>query len=208
MQKSNTLLMQEGRAALHGKWGLAVGGFFIYCLITGLMSNIPIVGGIFTLAFGGPFAYGISLFGLNLARNEYPAVEQLFKGFNQYTRTLIAYLLILLWVGLGFLLFIIPGIIVLFQYSMVYYIMIDNEEVRPTEALEMSKQMMDGHKMRLFYLWLHFSGYFFLCILTFGIGFLWFLPYFSVTTAKFYDDLKGDDEDTVLDLSEHLLEDF
>jgi uncharacterized membrane protein len=37
---------------------------------------------------------------------------------------------------------------------------------------------------------LRFVGWFLLCILTFGIGFLWLSPYIQVSYAKFYEDLK------------------
>jgi len=37
---------------------------------------------------------------------------------------------------------------------------------------------------------LRFFGWFLLCILTLGIGFLWLYPYMQVSFAKFYEDIK------------------
>ena len=51
--------------------------------------------------------------------------------------------------------------------------------------------MMDGYKLKFFYLGLRFFGLGLLCILTLGIGFFWLIPYMQVTFSKFYDDLKG-----------------
>ncbi|RME14227.1 MAG: DUF975 family protein, partial [Bacteroidetes bacterium] len=60
------------------------------------------------------------------------------------------------------------------------------------EAINKSKEMMDGYKWKLFHLFLIFLGLSFLCILTLGLGFLWLIPYIRVTMAKFYDDIKAD----------------
>ena len=54
-----------------------------------------------------------------------------------------------------------------------------------------NKQMMNGYKMNLFLMFLMFLGMALLCILTLGIGFLWFIPFANVTLAKFYMDIKN-----------------
>jgi uncharacterized membrane protein len=41
---------------------------------------------------------------------------------------------------------------------------------------------------------LSFIGWALLCILSLGIGFLWLIPYVNVSLAKFYQDIKGDEE--------------
>jgi hypothetical protein len=43
--------------------------------------------------------------------------------------------------------------------------------------------------MKFFTLCLRFLGLSILCILTLGIGFLWLIPYWHVTAAKFYEDV-------------------
>ena len=52
--------------------------------------------------------------------------------------------------------------------------------------------MMRGHKFDLFYLYLSFIGWFLLCLLTAGIGFLWLAPYVDTSLAAFYEDVKSD----------------
>jgi len=73
---------------------------------------------------------------------------------------------------------------------MAYYIMNDNPGLKPLEAIEQSKKMMYGNKGRLFYLWLTFIGWFFVGVLTLGIGFLFLLPYYNATITNFYEDIK------------------
>jgi uncharacterized membrane protein len=51
--------------------------------------------------------------------------------------------------------------------------------------------MMQGHKGKSFCLYLRFFWWSLLCILTFGIGYLWLGPYVQIAKANFYDDIKG-----------------
>jgi uncharacterized membrane protein len=87
-------------------------------------------------------------------------------------------------------LLIIPGIIAALRYSMAYYIMNDYPEISAMEAIERSKELMDGQKMRLFMLCLSFIGWFFVGIITLGLGFFYLMPYWNATVANFYEDLK------------------
>ena len=50
--------------------------------------------------------------------------------------------------------------------------------------------MMQGHKMDLFVLSLSFIGWMILGVFTFGILYIWLVPYMSVTLANFYNDIK------------------
>ena len=54
--------------------------------------------------------------------------------------------------------------------------------------------MMRGHKFDLFWLYLSFIGWFFVCIFTFGIGFIWLIPYMQSAEVAFYEDVKADYE--------------
>jgi len=74
-----------------------------------------------------------------------------------------------------------------------YYILRDEPSIGVLEAITRSRQMMDGHKMEAFLLILSFIGWFFLGLITIGIGFLWIIPYVSVTLAKFYDRIRGEE---------------
>ncbi|EMA6343266.1 DUF975 family protein [Bacillus cytotoxicus] len=81
---------------------------------------------------------------------------------------------------------IIVSIIASFSYAMTFYILVENPEYSVLQALKESKSIMKGHKMDLFLLWLSFIGWGILAMFTLGIGFLWLYPYFTTTTAHFY----------------------
>lgn len=189
MVTDNENLMRDAQNSLKGKWPLAVGTFFIYMLIMAALSAPGF--GIGSLILGGAFALGVAIFSLNLSRGLDARLEQLFDGFRDFSRALVAYLLMCLWVLLWTLLLIIPGIIAALSYAMTFYILADEKSITPSQALEKSKQMMNGYKWKLFRLMLWFLGFALLCVLTFGIGFLWFIPFAHITLAKFYDDIKA-----------------
>ncbi len=70
------------------------------------------------------------------------------------------------------------------------FIMAENPEISPLEAIRLSKKMMIGKKVKLFDLDLSFIGWFILSAVTFGIAGLYYLPYFRLTTANFFIDVR------------------
>lgn len=191
MSTANTVLMQQARESLAGKWGQAIGVLVVYMLMMIAIQIIPMAGALISLLIGGPMAIGLATFSLALARNEDANINQLFEGFNKFGLALAAYFLMLVFIILWMLLLIIPGIIAAISYSMTFYIIADEESMDAMEAIDKSKAMMDGYKWKYFCLGLRFLGWALLCILTLGIGFLWLMPYMQVTNAKFYEDVKA-----------------
>ena len=189
--------MRASRDALKGKWGVAILIFFIYTLLTTTPGSSRSHGTFFTLSsiltliLAGPLSLGAAIFSLSISRGKEAMLEQLFQGFNNFSTAFITYLLVLLYVILWTLLLIVPGIIAALSYSMTFYILADEPLIKPQDALKKSKSMMNGFKLKLFYLCLRFFLLALLCILTLGIGFLWLIPYVHVTMAKFYDDING-----------------
>ena len=190
MKTDNKILMQMAKESLKGKWGLAIGTFVIYALIVGGVGSIPFAGAPGSLIVGGPLLLGLTMFTLNISRNTNPKLEQLFHGFRNFGTALGTYLLRVLFITLWSLLLIVPGIIAAISYAMTFFILADDTTIAPMDALRKSKKMMYGYKKKFFYLVLRFFGWFLLCILTLGIGFLWLYPYMQVSFAKFYEDIK------------------
>lgn len=88
------------------------------------------------------------------------------------------------------LVFIIPGIIKTYQYAMVPYILAENPDVEYREALDWSRDMMDGHKFELFVLKLSFIGWEILGTLLCCIGIIFVWPYENATYAEYFAELK------------------
>jgi len=180
----NRILMEKARKSLSGNWEQPILTYLVYCLITG-------IGGPAGLIIGGPMQFGASFFSLNLSRNKKAEFIQIFDGFKtKVSESIIAYLLMVLYVVLWSLLLVIPGIIAAISYSQTFFILAENKNISGVDALEKSKKMMMGRKGKYFELCMRFTGWFILSILTMGIGFLWLIPYTQVSFANFYKDIK------------------
>lgn len=199
MYTENGSLMRSALASLKGKWGIAILTFFIYTILTAGPNSVrsngstTTFGGIIFLILAGPMTLGAAIFALAISRGQEERLEQIFQGFNHFSTAFISYLLVLVYVLLWMLLLVIPGIIAALGYSMTFYILADDPTLRPQDALKKSKAMMNGYKLKLFYMCIRFILLSLLCILTLGIGFLWLIPFIHVTMAKFYDDIKGNE---------------
>ena len=118
-------------------------------------------------------------------------VSNLFD-FSNYWKKIGGMLLMGILIGLWTLLLVVPGIIKAYAYAMTPYILDENPELSPSEAIHRSRMMMKGHKFDLFWLHLSFIGWILLGILTAGIGYLWLEPYIYTAQAAFYEEVKAD----------------
>ncbi len=141
---------------------------------------------------GSVITVGYSRFNLDLVdRQKEPEVNTLFSYFNHWKTATIANLLQTVYVLLWSLLLIIPGIIASYSYAMTGYILAENPELTASEAIDRSKQMMEGNRWRLFCLQISFIGWSILASLTLGIGNLWLTPYRQAASAAFYREVSG-----------------
>ena len=98
--KNNILLRSEALASLNNdKWGISIGAFLIYIIVTSAVGLIPIVGGIGQLILAGPFLVGYYYFFLKVSRDDSVDIEDLFIAFkskNQFLASLVSYILFIL----------------------------------------------------------------------------------------------------------------
>ncbi|WEK54451.1 MAG: DUF975 family protein [Candidatus Cohnella colombiensis] len=182
----------KARESLRGNWASAVLHFLLYYVIMmgiGFFGLVPVIGWLANVVLSGVLSFGLYSFFLALSRGERPSTETLFSGFSRFMDTFLLGLLMGIFIFLWSLLLIIPGIIAAFRYSQAYYILRDNPGIGALEAIRRSKDLMVGHKLRLFVLILTFIGWALLCGLTFGIGTLWLAPYVYTSQAHFHNDL-------------------
>ena len=72
---------------------------------------------------------------------------------------------------------------------MTMFIISDDNKIGPFDAIKKSYYMMNGNKWKYFCMMCRFIGWYFLSLLTLGVGFLWLIPYVHMSNAKFYDDI-------------------
>lgn len=213
-------LRSKAREALDGRWFkaivVAILAWFIPQLISLInpstymdrfgehpMTTLDYFELIFLLVTTAAFVMGLTVFFLNLIRDKDSAqISDVFSWFRttrRFFKSLGYYFLSLIYLFLWSLLLIIPGIIKGYSYALTAFILVDEPELSPNQAITKSRKMMDGKKLKMFYLDLSFIGWFLLSVLTLGIGFIWLAPYFMTAHAEFYQMVKEEHDSESLD---------
>lgn len=75
------------------------------------------------------------------------------------------------------------------SFSQTYFLLLEDPEKKVFQCLAESYEMMKGRRLRFLLLQISFLGWYLLGYLSFGIGFIWILPYVTCTGAHFHLDL-------------------
>lgn len=175
-------LSDDEKGALAAALGMITGGFMAIILL-GTVVNIFVI---------RPIEVGCKEFFLKNTESK-AELGELKKGFTPaWLRNVGALFLSGLFIALWSMLFVIPGIIKLYSYRMVPYILAEDPEIGANEAITRSREMMNGHKWNAFVLDLSFIGWALLSGLTFGILSIFYVnPYIYQTDAELYKAIKG-----------------
>ena len=160
----------------------------IYIAILAISSQIH---GIVYLAIMGPITAGVFLMTLNHMRGgANPLIGDIFQTFQKYVPITLAHLILSMFLGVGFVLCFVPGLILWGMYLFTFIFIVDRG-YDFWEAMEASRHLTSGNYLEftlfaLVLIVLNVGG--FLC---FGIGLLVTIPltFASVTCA--YRDLVG-----------------
>lgn len=150
---------------------------------------------IVTFLITGAFSYGLARVMLNCIKGNPWDVKQVFCGFKEgYLKTLLLHFLHSLFLFLWSLLFLIPGLIKMYSYSMVYYLQQEEGGLQrePNDLITDSRHLMEGYKWQLFCLDFSFFGWYLLGALCFGIGVFFVMPYHQMARANFYMALRAE----------------
>lgn len=222
---STSELKRQAKSQLKSRWGLAIGGFFIAVLFfpfilsiinffAGKYGSFPIktIIYLFTLILNILLLVGTVKFSLNYASiGKTPFLDDIFSGFKVFVKALCVNIIMMISITLGFVLLIVPGIIVGLMFSQALYILMDDNSKSAIDCLKESVNIMKGHKLEFFILSLSFLGWILLMIaplfvliyfplpmyflllyvLILLIGLLLLIPYINVTFAIFYLKVKN-----------------
>lgn len=151
---------------------------------------------------------GISFTLLDMIRSREYVVKPFPDSIQVFSKKLflpvfIIQLMQVVFITLWTFLFIIPGIIKTYAYSQAFFIYKDRRDSTPEqyptslECITESREIMNGHKMDLFFLHLSFIGWHLLEAFTLGIAALYVRPYLNTAEAVFYDSLVQKERRTV-----------
>lgn len=205
----NRLAMKEkAKGVIKGKVFFS----FIVVFLYGLMMSIPntlsviaqsgenkallAVGSIISLVgiiLLSPTRYGVILYFHNITNGREGKLEGYFIPYKEkfWQEMIKARLLANVYILLGTICFIIPGIYMAFKYSQIEYCFLENKQMKYNEAMNRSAEIMKNNKMELFVLYLSFIGWFLLALLTFGLILIYVQPYIEATALQFYYEKSG-----------------
>lgn len=196
-------LKAAAKLQISGKIGVLFLITLIIALISGaasaLLNLIPGGSIIAAVIITPAFSLSVVRVYLSLLGGAKPKASDAFSGFDDFWSAFKVTFLVGLFTFLWSLLFVIPGIVKTYAYSMSMYILAENKGKPALECINESKAMTNGHKMDLFVLNLSFIGWAMLVGLTFGIAGIWVLPYMNATMANAYQSLKPVQAEVVAD---------
>jgi uncharacterized membrane protein len=200
---SNSIIRARAREILGSN---LFSGSWLFPVLVGVI--VAAISGALSATFVGPMivsgllSVASSRYFLDRVRGniEPEQIETSIDGIkNNVLGSLLTGILYNVFVAIGSMIFVIPGLIFGFSFSMAFYIINDHPEMTAMEALRESHRLMKGHKMQYFLLNLSFIGWMILGSLCFGVGTLWVSAYMSTASAIFYEELLANDSSYVVD---------
>lgn len=176
---------------LGGFWGAYIAAIIVGYVCSFVVGLIPVIGIFIGGAIAYPFYLGPQIYALYAVQNKPLELGVAFKPCNKFSNFFVAYILLSVFTFLWSLLLIIPGIIAAYRYALMPFVMFDNPEMSPSDAIKESCKLMDGFKLKLFGYSLLWCLIFFASMLTLGIALIWLTPKFMAFMASFYESVKA-----------------
>lgn len=216
-------LRSLSRWALKGNWGVAV----LASVLSLLVTNVPpiilnaILGSevwvnvadVYTILVTAPLMLGITMVYLNILRKKPTGPVEIFYGFEFLFKSVVLQILMGILIFLQTLLFVIPGLIAAYRYSLAFFILADDPRKGAMQCIRESKNLMMGNKMKMFQLTFSFFGWYLLAaipisvvtalfpednwllyeivVLLSYVGICFVEPYVEVAMAAFYEIANG-----------------
>ena len=137
-----------------------------------------------------PLSIGLIRF-FQISRSGKASFAELFVPLKKFLRIGLIMAWLSIKVMLWSLLFIIPGIIKAFEYSMVPCILAENPSMKSKRAFQISKAMTKGNKWHLFVLGLSFILWMIGVVCTCGLLAIYVSPYQQATFVEAYYKMKA-----------------
>ena len=140
-----------------------------------------------------PLYIGFISYILSLTREEEVSLTDIFQDYKKIGLIVVTLIISYVLIIFGYILLIIPGIMIAFSLVMIGYLLADSKETSISEArniIRESIEMMNGYKLDYFIFELSFIGWYFLGAITFGIAYIYVIPYFTFANTLYYQRLK------------------
>lgn len=147
--------------------------------------------GVIIFIVGSFIAYSMYKMTIAIVHEESYTIEEVcLAGVKEEpARNILLQFLVALFTFLWTLLFIIPGIVKSYAYSMSFYIANKEPTIDASAALDKSKDYTDGYKLDLFLLDLSYLGWYILSFFTLGILALWIAPRHYTARTLYFEEI-------------------
>ncbi|MCK5536258.1 MAG: hypothetical protein KAI79_05485, partial [Bacteroidales bacterium] len=180
----------------------------LYFVIFSAASLIPFG----SVLIAWPLGAGFYIAAKKIDENGSVEVNDFFEGFNNFGNLFVGYLLYVIFVFFGILLFIIPGIYLAIAFSITLPI-IAFSDIKPMDAITFSRKIISKHWLMFFFLTLFISllnivGFLFLIVglfVTVPISYyIWYAAFNDIIEGREEESISGpSDADLDLDLEEY-----
>ena len=164
----------------------------VVALICAILATVAAGAFLVKLFLLNPLSVGASRFFVKNSEHSDASLNEVAEGFkNNYLGVIGTMFLKDLFLFFWALLLFIPAIVKSYSYMMVPFILAEHPEITGTDAITLSRRMMDGEKWKAFVLGLSVLGWVLVSVITCMIaGVLWTNPYIYATNAELYQTLK------------------
>jgi hypothetical protein len=206
-------LISEAWRLVAGSKGIIIGGFLLYYAaimlintvlgfifgLLGLEAEADNLVGLFVSQFAisilgsvltYPLLAGLMLIGIRRAAGQEINFNQLFIPFNNPMPVIITGILMMLLVYAGMLLLLLPGLYLAIAYMLALPLVIERG-LSPWQALETSRKAISQHWFKVFGWGLLLGLIVGLSIIPLGIGLVWTIPMWMISTGILYRTIFG-----------------
>ena len=170
-----------------------IGGIVIVAIIQALLSSISAKLGLYntgSLIVGGPLYLGYCGMALRAARGQSLDITQIFEGFQRFLPSFVANLIISIFIAIGAVLCVIPGLFVAMIYCLTYFYMYDKKsDFWP--SMESSRQTIMNALGAWLIVYLVFIALIIAGAMLCGVGLIVTGPIATVMLALAYDQVSG-----------------
>ena len=133
----------------------------------------------------GPVMFGWYYVFLKAARDDAPEVSDILRGFGDYLNVVIANLVMTVTIGIGFLLLIVPGVILACRLILTPYLVMDRK-MPALDAIRESWRLTTGHGWTVFFMMLLAIPIIVAGLFVFGVGVLFSIIWIGLAFAALY----------------------
>ena len=144
---------------------------------------------VIAIAYGllimGPVNYGFNFAYLKAARGDKLEIKDIFAAFQNYWNAVLASLLVLVIVAIGFVLIIVPGVIFACKLVFTPYLVVDRK-MEVIEAIKTSWRMTGGYAWKVFLIFLLGIPISIAGLICFGVGIIIAIMWITLAFASLY----------------------